>query len=93
MKTLFKVLISLATSLYLAFILTVMWGWFLIPMGLPELTLHAAAGITVLRNLFFTDYFGFEAATPKTKNDLVYVMPIFYTLTWGVGWGFHMVLS
>ena len=34
------------------FVLSIMWGWFMVPFGLPHITVAWAIGVSVLTSLF-----------------------------------------
>lgn len=35
-----------------AWVLTVLWGWFLVPLGIPEVSIPTAIGIALILGLF-----------------------------------------
>lgn len=46
---------TLGITVYYAMVVVVLWGWFIVPFGLPELTIAHAVGLTLLVNMYRTD--------------------------------------
>ena len=80
---------------YEGWIIWVLWGWFMVPLGIPVITFVHAVGISVLVGVFTSN------PKPKTDaehrayqdtNNLMYahfMWALNVTLLLGVGWIVH----
>jgi hypothetical protein len=62
---------TIGISIYYAMVLVVLWGWFIVPFGLPPITISHAIGLATIVNLFRYQ------ETQKSENwqqDLINVM-------------------
>lgn len=41
-------LVLAATSIWRGFVLSILWGWFLVPLGMPPLTVAYAIGVSLI---------------------------------------------
>jgi len=62
-------LVSVPVSIYLnALVLSSLWLWFLVPLGVPAIGLAHAWGILILKNVF-TFRYKYENPEPKISDE------------------------
>ena len=77
--------VLVALSAYMGLAIKLLWGWFIVPLGAPPITLIHAMGLVLILALFKTH-------RPKNKYDesttgLMWVTPAFSML---FGWLIHL---
>lgn len=53
-----------------AWVLTVLWGWFLVPVGVFELSITTAIGVSIIVNLF-TQHLAKDSSDEKGKPGMI----------------------
>ena len=43
---------AVGITIYYSMVVVVLWGWFIVPLGLPPITISHAIGLTVILNMF-----------------------------------------
>ena len=54
-----------------AWVFTVLWGWFLVPLGVPEVSIPTAIGISLIFNLFMQHLAKEESKEKDIINEVV----------------------
>lgn len=44
--------LAIICGAYAAFVLALLWGWFIVPLGVPAISMFHAWGLTVIVNMF-----------------------------------------
>lgn len=53
-----------------AWVLTVLWGWFLVPVGVFELSITTAIGVSIIVNLF-TQHLAKDSSDEDGKQGMI----------------------
>jgi len=88
-------LLWLPTSMVLnALILRDLWGWFVVPLGVPTLGIAHAAGISTFVR-FVTYSLSAKQDTREDKSIwfIVTASALIMALTWGLGWVLHSFMA
>ncbi|MNK14372.1 hypothetical protein D3C87_324890 [compost metagenome] len=71
-------------AIYRGYILSILWGWFLVPLGMPIITIPLAIGFTLIVGYFTTN------KKPKSEEynwgEAVAVSSLTPLLFLGIGW-------
>ena len=84
-----------AHLLSVGYVASHMWLWFLVPLGLPPISIAHAAGLSVIYTLLRLRYKPDEA---EPGNPVTYLLRathglLFHTgLLYGIGWGVHLAM-
>ena len=81
-------LLIVPLTLYRGWILLLLWGWFIIPLGAPGITMAHALGISLIIG-FITSHYDSRKKTQDEKIEeaiATFAMP---TLGLVMGWIFH----
>lgn len=82
--------INLLSIPWWAYAISVLWAWFFVPYGLPELTLVAAAGLRL-----FVGFISYNSTIARQDSDAVaqtIASVVGPALALGVGWVLKTVL-
>lgn len=75
--TVVTVAICAAASIYSGFVLSILWGWFIVPtFSFPPLNIPSAIGIAIVAGYL-------TGSTPKREKDDT---PYSEVLIWGASW-------
>ena len=72
-----------------------MWLWFLVPLGLPPITIAHAAGLSVFFTLFRLKY---KPDSPRPANPVTHLLKstlgllLTTGLLYGIGWAVHLAM-
>jgi len=85
--------LALARSLYDAWVLLMLWGWFIVPLGAPRINFWHAYGIDVfvsyfLSNIVLAVYADKQKTGPEQITG-VFQRGVAYTLILGLGYCAH----
>ena len=84
---LMAIVILAASTLFKGWIVQVLWGWFIAPLGLMELTLWHAIGISLIASVLTHKAFTPEGPVEVTWKKIGTVM-----VTWGLCLGVGFVI-
>ena len=79
----------LALVLLRGWVLSVLWGWFLVPLGIPAIGISHALGVNLIVTYLIYQYPNFRSE-PNLKESLTYIFIPFAAL--GIGWVFHFFM-
>lgn len=65
--------LAVASRMWAAFALSLMWGWFVVPLGVGPISAWHAFGLTVMVSLLRTDLDKHEDQTPLTRLSQIAV--------------------
>lgn len=100
MKFLLWVL-NVAAGFLGAFVMTKLWGWFVVPFGVIQVTLWHMVGLSLFYNILglssnnikeitvFNELFK-KNCKNVGKGDIPFVLVSVWLLTWGVGYLIHL---
>ncbi len=71
-----------------ALVIKVLWGWFVIPLGVPAIGLAQAGGLSVLVTLAAVR----SVQSPRAKEDIVAEMFLMPLVALAFGWVFHLAM-
>lgn len=91
MAGIFIVLLALAVGLLgnvlNGYVLSILWGWFLVPLGLPEIGVITGIGICIIANFVTYKASDFKEIPGERSNYIgMFLTPLVVLL---VGWIFH----
>jgi hypothetical protein len=93
---LFKLAIAPVYCLFEGFVLKVLWGWYLIPLGFPKISMITAVGISLIIDMLCVPQYPNMDDRIKNQNErlmlFLLVRLIVPTFSLIFGWIFHFFL-
>jgi hypothetical protein len=91
--------LELALLIWRGFVIKMLWGWFLVPLGVPAISIALACGLLILLGIS-TQKISDNVETYYSKakyNDKIVISTVF----WGIGglamllfgYGFHLLVG
>lgn len=87
--TTFAILFILA-ALIRGWVLSFLWDWFLVPLGLPAIGFWHSVGICLMVAFLTYHYYNFQRSQPNLNEALIYVFSPLAVL--GIGWVIHFLM-
>ena len=96
-------LLSIAVGIFGAFVMTKLWGWFIVPFGIMQVTLWHMFGLSLFYNVLGTTTLDIKKAIVNTKmfkvgimnvgeGDLPFMVVVMWLITWLTGYLIHLVM-
>ena len=87
-------LLSTSLMIWSGFVLSIMWTWFLVPIGLPKLGIAHAIGITMIVRMLTWQYndCAKDDDEPPMWIKLVVLVGIYPALILGAGYFIHLFI-
>jgi len=79
-----------AAALLRGWVLSLLWDWFLVPLGVPSVGFWHAVGLCLVVTFLTYHYYNFQRSKPNLIEALVYVLSPLAVL--GIGWVVHSLM-
>lgn len=93
------VLIFLAVLAYIAFmivlrgwVISVLWAWFMVPLGLPDIGVAAAVGLSCLMAVFLPTPAQMKNKEAEDRVQTMIYPFVSWVLALAIGWVAHQVM-
>ena len=100
MKAFSLFVVQISGMVLSAFVASMLWTWFVVPLGVPAISLFQAMGILMLfhaaqlRHSDILEQVERSKAEPdkSTQAMAICVLPVYWLLAWGLGYIIHLCM-
>ena len=71
------------------FVLEKLWGWFIVDLGAPDISVGQAIGISLVAGFLAHQYNRWTSIYPYSYYVYAIIMPL---SIWGIGWAVHAAM-